>query len=398
VTIEPVDLGGEGQYVNAIVRVEERYDHLAQIDIEGGYSSYNGPFETVTAKASNLWGLGVSLLLTDTEGSKITDREATLRFPQYLVRRVMPIEFQTELTGLYRQQDTPRFGNLITEGATLAFTRVWPQPKTLDHPKAWTHSLSVHYDYRLRTRNVDVLRPIGADMDDTQVAIQTTTGSVGVTGEADHRVDRSGQLSPLAAADGWHLAGTVSVAFPEVAPLLGGQDTFIKASVTASKFVPIGENLVIRGDFRYDEGFPLGGAVLLPDVERFFAGGDNTVRGYQDDRMATEIIRVGVPPLGGVEQLRVIPAGGNIRMLGSVDAQYRIYWIMAGALFADAGMIDNRWAAVKLDDVRPSTGVGLRFLSPFGIGAIEYAVPLHPHLGDDPRGRLHIYFAARAQF
>ena len=39
--------------------------------------------------------------------------------------------------------------------------------------------------------------------------------------------------------------------------------------------------------------------MLLPEVERFFAGGDTTVRGYKDDRLATEIVQVGVPPLGG---------------------------------------------------------------------------------------------------
>jgi outer membrane protein assembly factor BamA len=399
VNIDPIDLGGESPFVNAIVRVEERYDYFAQVDLEVGYSSYNGLFGTVTTRLGNLWNVGANLSLTGTYGQKIKDLEGTFRLPQYLVEHYIGLPIQTELTGLYRQQDTPRFGLLTTEGAILAFSHVWQRPRTRTRARAQTISWSIlHYDYRLRTRNLDALRPIGADMDDTQVAISTQTGSIGSTIDWDGRVDRAGQLSPLAAAEGFHIAGTLAYAFPEIAPLIGGQDTFVKASVTASKFYAFGDNLVLRGDFRYDEGFPLGGAVLLPDVERFFAGGDNTVRGYQDDRLATEIIRVGVPPLGGVEQIRVIPAGGNIRMLSSVDAQYRIYWIMAGAAFVDAGMINNRWGAVKVDDIRPATGVGLRFLSPFGIGAIEYAVPLHPHLGDDPRGRLHIYFAARAQF
>jgi outer membrane protein assembly factor BamA len=42
--------------------------------------------------------------------------------------------------------------------------------------------------------------------------------------------------------------------------------------------------------------------------------------------------------------------------------------------------------------------MGLRWISPFGIAALEYAVPLRVQLGDDPRGKLHFYFAARAQF
>ena len=54
---------------------------------------------------------------------------------------------------------------------------------------------------------------------------------------------------------------------------------------------------MLRADLRYDQGIPLGGAVLLPEVERFFAGGDSTVRGYDDDRLATELVQVGVPPL-----------------------------------------------------------------------------------------------------
>ena len=398
VNIDPLDLGGDSQLVNAIVRVEERYDNKAQVDLEAGYSSYNGLFGTTTTRLGNIFGVGANFSGTATYGQKIKDLEGTFRLPQYLLRYWTGLEVQTELTGLYLQQDTPRFGLLTTEGATLAFTHITLYPKNAHRQRAKSLSYGAKYDYRLRTRNVDALRPIGSDMDDSQVAISTQTGSVGGTVDLDGRVDRAGQLSPLAAADGYHIGASASIAFPEIAPLIGGQDTFIKASVTASKFYSIGDNLVLRGDFRWDEGFPLGGAVLLPDVERFFAGGDNTVRGYQDDRMATEIIRVGVPPLGGIEQIRVIPAGGNIRLLSSVDAQYRIYSILAGAIFADAGMIQNRWAAVIPDDIRPSTGIGLRVLSPFGIGALEYAVPLHPHLGDDPRGRLHIYFAARAQF
>ena len=62
-------------------------------------------------------------------------------------------------------------------------------------------------------------------------------------------------------------------------------------------------------------------------------------------------------------------------------------------------MITNEWSTVTEDDIRPSVGMALlRVITPFGLGAIEYAVPLRPQLGDDPRGRFHISFAARAQF
>jgi outer membrane protein assembly factor BamA len=383
--------------VNAIVRVEERYIDRAQVELETGLSSFNGFFGTARWTQRNLFGLGLSLTLTGTYGTRITDIESTLAIPPWIVRRLhSPIDFRTELTALYRQQDTARFGQVTTEGATVSFSclcRPWQRQRTATH-SARAINIGLHYDFRLRSRYIDALRPIGVDLDQSQVAISTRSGSIGATFEWEQRVDRNGSLAPLAAEDGFHLEG--SVAF--YSPILYGQDTFLKISAAVSKFVPVGSNLVIRGDLRYDEGFPLKGAALLPEVERYFAGGDSTVRGYNDDRMSTEIIRVAVPPLDNVTQIRVIPSGGNIRMLASLDAQLRIWSIFAAALFTDAGMITNQWSSVTAENIRPSVGTGVRFLSPFGIGAIEYAVPLRLQLGDDPRGRWHVYFAARAQF
>ena len=130
-----------------------------------------------------------------------------------------------------------------------------------------------------------------------------------MTADYEARTDRNGNLAPLASEEGFRLQGSLMYA----TSWLGSQDDFLKLSASGSKFLSIGQNLIVRFDLRYDEGFPLGGASLLPEVERFFAGGDSTVRGYNDDSMATEIVQVKVPPLGNISQIRVIPAGGNIR-------------------------------------------------------------------------------------
>lgn len=393
--------------VNAVVEVVERYDFLAQIDAEAGYSSYNGAFLKLIPSFKNLFGIGMSFDIAGTIGFDLAEylrtgntklrqlsAEATLRVPQWLSRRVSPVEFQTELTAFHRLQDTPRFGRVTTDGATLTLSRTWER-KRIGTRAARAITTGLHYDFRLRERPIDVLRPLGADDDQTQVPIQTRTGSAGATFEWEQRVDRQGTLSPLAPEAGFRFDAQVSIA----SPLLGGQDTFIKLSTGGTRYFPIGQNLVLRADLRFDQGIPLGSAVLLPEVERFFAGGDSTVRGYDDERLATEIVQVGVPPLDNVRQIRILPAGGNIRVISSVDAQVRIWRLFATGVFADAGMIANEWGAVTLDDIRPSIGMALlRIVTPFGIGAAEYAIPLRPQLGDDPRGRWHISFAARAQF
>ncbi len=392
--------------VNAVVEIAERYDYRAQLDLEFGGSTYNGLFVTINPAFKNLLGRGISLDLKGTVGInyysalagtlklKQLSAETTLRFPQWLTKGWSPVEFQTELTGFHRRQDTPRFGILTTDGVTLSLLRSWQWQRIGTKP---AHAITIgpHYDFRLRERPVDVLRPLGADDDQTQVPISTRTGSVGFSFEWEHRNDRRGILSPLAPEAGFRLEGQVSIA----SHYLGGQDTFIKASAAGTKYWPVGDNLVIRADARYDQGFPLGGAVLLPEVERYFAGGDSTVRGYEDDRLATEIIQVGVPPLGNVSQIRILPSGGNIRVMSSLDAQLRIWKLFATGIFVDAGLISNQWNTVTKEDIRPSAGIALlRIATPFGAFAIERAIPLRPQLGDNPRGRFHVSFAARAQF
>jgi outer membrane protein assembly factor BamA len=393
--------------VNAVVAVTERYDHRGTVDFELGYSSLNKLFAQATPILSNLGGLGMSLELALTVGFDVfkyadtreTDlsrlgAQATYRIPEYLGRRVLPFPFETTLQAFRDQRDTPRFGPLLTTGASISFTHTISRPRVGRRPpRAITYG--PRYDFRIRQRDVDALRPIGADEDDAQVPITTRTGLVGFGVNWEQRVDRNGVLSPLAPEDGFRLDMQAAVA----STYLLGQDNFLKLSGSATRYLPLGKNLVLRGDLRYDHGIPLGAAVLLPEVERFFAGGDSTVRGYDDDRMATEVIQVGVPPFDNIQQIRVLPAGGNIRVMGSLDAQLRIYKLLATAAFIDAGLITNQWITANLDDIRPSVGIALaRIVTPFGSLAIERAMPLRPQLGDDPRGRWHFSFAARATF
>lgn len=382
------------EVINAVVRVEERHDYWAEIAVEAGFSSVNGPFGTLRPIFPNLIGRGLRFEVAGTYGTKLQEVDARFRIPRYLIGALEDRwRWTTDLTGLYRVQDTERFGELTTQGAGLSFSWAWSRPRT---PEQTARAITVgpYYEFRLRSRNVDAIRPIGADMDESQVAISTRTGAVGLRFDYENRVDREGQLSPLAPEGGWRLELIGSYA----SPYLLGQATFVKLSASLSKFFAIGDHIVLRADARYDHGIPLGGAVLLPEVERFFAGGDSTVRGYADDRLETELIEVPVPPLGNVSQIRVIPSPRNIRALSSIDAQARIWKVLAGALFVDAGLLTNQWETVTLDNIRPSVGMGLRAVTPFGIGALEYAIPLRPRLGDDPRGRIHFYFAARAQF
>jgi len=78
------ELCGGSSIVNAIVRVEERYDQTATVDIFGGYSSYNGLFGGAGFAMRNLRGYGLVWTVNATIGTKITDLESTFQIPRWL--------------------------------------------------------------------------------------------------------------------------------------------------------------------------------------------------------------------------------------------------------------------------------------------------------------------------
>ena len=386
---------GQQERVNVLVRVEERYENTLQGEIELGYTQVNSVFGKVIGTFPNIAGTGLWAQTGLTLGARYQAIEGTGRVPRWLTRRLIHLSADTELQGYYRRQDTTRFGLLKTYGASVALSRVWQRPRT-EHHDASSLAGTLRYDFRLRSRDEDAMRVAGPSGDETQAKVNTFTGSVGLTLVWDHRLDHAGNLNPLVPERGYRLEGGVQLA----SPYLFGQDTFLKVNASGQTVWTPNDRLQLHLYLRLDEGFPLAGAVLLPEVERFFAGGDTTVRGYDEDRLATEIVDVGVPPFGIVHQIRVLPAGGNIRVLGSADIQLRVWKLggipVATAAFVDAGLVTNTWPAVQLRDIRPSVGISLfRWLTPFSAISIDYAVPIRPRLGDNPLGHFSFNIALR---
>lgn len=94
----------------------------------------------------------------------------------------------------------------------------------------------------------------------------------------------------------------------------------------------------------------------VPASERFFAGGDTTVRGFVLDRLGTS----------DTLNDQGFPAGGE--GLAIVNLELRTpYWKgLGGVGFFDAGNVFKRAGDVSLGDLRPAAGFGVRYRSPVG--------------------------------
>lgn len=405
VKVVPVNLENtRGETVNVLVQVEERNDVKYYVDFEAGYSDQKSSYFKIAPSLPNRFHNGISIDSGFTLGWDLLEwkrafqaEEVSLRFPRWVMRRVMKVvDPDVELAAFRRIQDTERFGELTTINGTIAASRTWTRGTDtgrVDRAIAAT----VRFDLRIRDREEESVRLAGNNATFETTRVRNRASIVGVGLSWDQRVDAAGNLNPLAPQRGWKLEGNVGLAFRS---RYLGQDNFLKIGGIGQWLRQLSGRVQLRVEGRYDQGIPLGGAVLLPEVERFFAGGDETVRGFEEDRLLTEVVEHPVPPFMGVTQVEVLPAGGNIRMLGSIDLQVRLAKVaslpVASAIFVDAGVITNAYSALDPEDIRPSAGIALaRLLTPFGGLSLEWALPLLPEEHDPPLGRLHFLVALR---
>jgi outer membrane protein insertion porin family len=383
VQVDPVDFP-EHENINVVVTVQERYDRLADVEIGAGASTDSGLFIDGGWSVPNWFGIGLGWRVRGQRGTQFSNLENKLTAPRWIARKLLGLSFRTENATFYRLEDTERFGQLESFGTSFAFSKQGRR----GFLQGWVFLL--RYDFRQRNREEDLVRPAGSSEDLSKAPITTRTGSVGPQVIIDKRRDAEGRRNPLAPAKGFKLE--LRALFAD--KTLGGDDRFLKVGASAQYFKQLSSRILLTNGFRYDHGIPLGGEVLLPGVERFFAGGDTTVRGFEEDRLATEVITDELPPFGDISQLRVVPAGGNIRFIYNLDLQFKIWKLLgipvASAIFFDSGLVTNSLDRFEIGDLRFSVGASIfRWVAPFGSLSIEYAVPLDPQLGDNPRGRLH---------
>jgi outer membrane protein assembly factor BamA len=217
----------------------------------------------------------------------------------------------------------------------------------------------------------------------------------------DRRIGSDGLPNVLSPTKGWLLQASVGWAFPGATGVTaadvflgaGGDHNFLILSGQALGLYPVrlgGAQFQLLAHLRYDEGIPFGESAL-PVVERYFAGGDTATRGYDTDQLKTEIVRQNVAPLPGSPGFRVVPQGGNIRLLSTLEIQFPIAktflglsWPWVGAVFYDVGAIADAPNLIRTSDFRHAIGISLlRVLTPFGPLSLEYAYPLTQTLAEE---------------
>jgi outer membrane protein insertion porin family len=172
--------------------------------------------------------------------------------------------------------------------------------------------------------------------------------------------------------------------------ILGGDNDFYGFTGNYQRYHGVHTQSVLA--WRVNAGYtaPYGRSDEVPVENRFFLGGSNSVRGYEES---------GLGPRN--EDGNV--AGGEVMLLANVEIRFPLpffsRWNFSGAFFFDSG---NVWESIdeidasdfelnsgvdetEVDDYRYGTGLGIRYNTPVGPIRVDYGYPFKPdrHSSED---------------
>jgi outer membrane protein insertion porin family len=150
-----------------------------------------------------------------------------------------------------------------------------------------------------------------------------------------------------------------------------GDLSYYKLQYTHSIYWPVYGDLVVmaRGDVGWGNGYS---GKPLPFFKAFFAGGVNSVRGYDTASLGPQ------DEFGNA-------LGGRRKIVGNLEAFYPILKgdkAVRASVFADAGQIWANGDQSQFESFRYSAGVGIAWNSPIGPLKFSYAIPLNAREGD----------------
>lgn len=308
------NLGGRNRSVNLFTRVSLRpRDVPDEPDRDGsgfGFSEYRvvGTYRQPTA---GFWPGDLTLTGAVEQGVRSSFNFARKGVTVETVRRLTPI-MRTSLR--YSFSTTRTFDERLSEDEQAAIDRLFPQVR-----------LSVLSGAVVRDTRDDVAEP----------------------------------------SRGAFLSAESSLA----ARALGGQVGFVKTYLQGYRFTPIpGAPRVVfatRVSVGLASGFERAAPIDdpeersiadLPASERFFAGGDTTIRGFALDTVGTPQT---ISPRG-------FPRGGNAVLIMNGELRVPVWSDLGAAFFVDGGNVFERVSDLSITELRGSVGFGVRYRSPIG--------------------------------
>ena len=146
-------------------------------------------------------------------------------------------------------------------------------------------------------------------------------------------------------------------------------DQYVKIENEFRFYHKLGANDKIAMRFMVDVGIPYGNSTILPYSQQFFIGGPNSLRGFQARSIGPGTYYPGSDITGGTQYIP--DESGDIKIEGNIEWRPKLFSIVEGAIFADAGNIwdiqshpgltGGAFGKNFLTQLAGDVGAGLRF-------------------------------------
>jgi len=334
-----------------ILKIDVTEKPTGSISFGGGFGSEGGVFGALSVNEQNLWGLGHKLNASINLGGDSTRFDITYTDPWL---------FDIPLTGwvnVYKAErewddygyDTDSFG--VKVGVSYpVFTRT-----------------RLTFSYLLDQSDIDITNITEASETTIENEGENITSSV--TGNLKYDSRDQGFVPTR----GSTTKGEVEYSG------LGGDYNFTKVTGDTAWYWPLFWKLV--GMTRAQGGYIFGETTDVPDYERFFVGGINTIRGVEkDDVSRREDSNNPASALIGGEKYAVF----NFELTFPIGEEMGLY----GVTFYDTGNTWEEGQDVDFNKLVSTVGGGLRWQSPFGALRLEYGFVVDAADTDASGGKL----------
>ena len=208
---------------------------------------------------------------------------------------------------------------------------------------------------------------------------QNIVSSTGVSLTQDYRD------SPVNPTKGWIWVNSADLA----GGVLAGDKDFYRFNTNASYYIPFklserisvlkigGQTGIIKA---YDN------TAAVPIFERYFAGGERTIRGYDERKVGP----IDVPSSNAI--------GGETTILGTVEYTVPIIDIIKGAVFFDTGNVWSKAHDYGKGGLKSGFGPGLRVKTPIGPINLDYGFPLNKQSDGEESKSGKFYFSVSRGF
>jgi len=214
--------------------------------------------------------------------------------------------------------------------------------------------------------------------DDVSAALRdeegtNTVSTIGFSAKRDTTDSRFSPTKGLVISPSADVAGS----------FLGGDKDFYRLLLVTSYYVPFKYDSVLELRLKTGMVDAFGDSSTVPIFERFFAGGANSIRGYEQRK------------IGPLDPTTNDPIGGESILVANIEYTIPLIEFIKLAVFFDVG---NVWADFEdfgTGAFKSGAGVGVRIKTPIGPVKLDYGYPLNDEEGEEDKSGKFYFSVSR---